>query len=166
MELEKDTIVSPKNVHHGHNIQRIRRVKGLTQKQLGDLVHMCQQQVSYYEKEEVIEDIIIKKFAESLGVSEDFIKEMEEETPLTVYIENNTISDISDNKGNVVGIVGGENTNNTTNQNDQALYTALEQMQKLYEKGMELYESSLQSNNNLLKALQERIDILEKQQNK
>ena len=148
---EKTTAVPKRNTHHGHALRRLRLAKGLTQKQLGELSHICQQQVSHYENEKEIEDNILKQFAKGLGVSVELIKELEEETPLVFYIENNTFDQENENSAGSKNVAINENS--TNNYADKALYDALEQMQKLYEKGMQLYESSLQANNQLLQSL-------------
>ena len=124
-------------------------------------MHVSQQQISLYEEKDEIEERMLKQFSEVLEVPIDLIKNLEEDSKLSFYIENITNEN---SPGNNIGTSITDNS--TNNYTDKALYTALEQMQKLYEKGMELYESSLQSNNQLLKTLQDRIDILEKQQNK
>ncbi|WP_106829589.1 helix-turn-helix domain-containing protein [Parabacteroides pacaensis] len=141
--------------HHGHAIKRLRRDKKLSQKQLGDLISMCQQNVSHYEEEEKISDELLARFAKGLDVSVDLIKELEDEKPLAYYIENNTFS----NKDNSIasGNIGEIGSVTTTNQSDKALYTALEEMQKLYGKGMQLYENSIRLYDRLLQSTEEKI---------
>ena len=164
METKEETTNRPVNTHHGHAICRLRRAQGLSQKQLGELVHLVQQRISYYEEKKEIDPEMLDRFAKALKVPVELIKNMEEDSQLSFYIENNTQE--NENSPGNKNVTVNESDNSTNNYTDKALYTALEQMQKLYEKGMELYANSLQSNNNLLKTLQERIDLLEKQQNK
>ncbi|WP_106829441.1 helix-turn-helix domain-containing protein [Parabacteroides pacaensis] len=165
METKEEITNRSVNTHHGHAIRRLRHAQGLSQMQLGELVHLVQQRISYYEEKKEIDPEMLDRFAKALKVPVELIKNMEEDSKLSFYIENNTQNQENENSPDSSNI-GINNDNSTNNYTDKALYTALEQMQKLYEKGMELYESSLQSNNNLLKTLQERIDLLEKQQNK
>lgn len=157
MEAEGKKVIQFKNVHQGHTLKRLRRARGITQKQLAQLMHLSQQQISYYEDQEEMEEKILNEFAKVLEVPVEMIKNLEEDTKLSFYIENNT----QENE-NSPNSMNGNNANNTTTNNyaDKALYDALEQMQKLYEKGMQLYESSLQANNQLLQSL---ITILGKQ---
>ena len=164
MKTEEKKSIQSGNVHHGHTIKRLRRARGITQKQLAQLIHVSQQQISLYEEKDEIEERMLKQFSEVLEVPVDLIKNLEEDSKLSFYIENNTQE--NENSPGSKNVTVNESNNSTNNYTDKALYTALEQMQKLYEKGMELYANSLQSNNNLLKTLQERIDLLEKQQNK
>lgn len=138
------------NTHHGHAIKRIRRDKGLSQKNLAQLINMAQQTVGRYEEQEKIDDEILERFANGLDVSVDLIKELEDNKPLTYYIENNTFS----NKDNSIGINVGESTT-INHPAEKAFYTSLEQMQKLYDNSIQLY-------NQLLTSTQEKIAILEK----
>ena len=92
MEQAENTQVK-RNTHHGHALRRLRQDRRLSQKELGDKVAMVQQTVSHYEDEERISDPILERFAKALEVSVDFIKELEDEKPMSVYVENNQITD-------------------------------------------------------------------------
>lgn len=158
METGEKKDIQSKNVHHGHTLKRLRRARGITQKQLAQLMHLSQQQISYYEEQEEMEEKILNEFAKVLEVPVEMIKNMEEDTKLSFYIENNTQENENSPSSNMQ--FGTDVRSTTNNYTDKALYDALEQMQKLYEKGMQLYESSLQANNQLLQSL---ITILGKQ---
>ena len=75
-------------VHHGHNIASARRMKGLVQKTLADLLGMSQQRLSQIESTKIVSDEILQKVAEITGVSLEDLKTMEE--PMSIYIENNS----------------------------------------------------------------------------
>ena len=157
METEKKETVKRPNRHQGHAIKRLRIDKGLSQKQLGELVHIVQQRISFYEEQEEIDDEMLERFAQALGVTTDLIKELEDDKPFAYYIENNTVTNENNTTENgnfatVGSLEGGLNTNNYV---DKALYTALEQMQKLY-------ESSMQLCNQYFKTLEARVEALEK----
>ena len=72
-------------VHHGHNIASARRMKGLVQKTLADLLGMSQQRLSQIESTKIVSDEILQKVAEITGVSLEDLKTMEE--PMSIYIE-------------------------------------------------------------------------------
>ena len=155
METEKKETVKRPNRHQGHAIKRLRIDKGLSQKQLGELVHIVQQRISFYEEQEEIDDEMLERFAQALGVTTDLIKELEDDKPFAYYIQNNTITNENNTteSGTITGQIG-ENHSSTINP-DKALYTALEQMQKLY-------ESSMQLCNQYFKTLEARVEALEK----
>ena len=56
--------------HIGRKIERIRRLRGMTQTDLGDLLGITKQAVSKMEQSEKIEDERIKRVADALGVTE------------------------------------------------------------------------------------------------
>ena len=65
-------------VHHGHNIASARRMKGLVQKTLADLLGMSQQRLSQIESTKIVSDEILQKVAEITGVSLEDLKTMEQ----------------------------------------------------------------------------------------
>ena len=73
--------------HIGRKIERIRRLRGMTQTDLGDLLGITKQAVSKMEQSEKIEDERIKRVADALGVTEEGLKKFTEETVL--YYTNN-----------------------------------------------------------------------------
>ncbi|WP_106832268.1 helix-turn-helix domain-containing protein [Parabacteroides pacaensis] len=163
--MESEEIVKDKNCrhHHGHAVKRLRQDKRMSQADLGKEIGMVQSRVCYYESLEKISDDILERFAKVLNVSVDFIKEMEEDKPLMYYIENNTVTNENNTteSGSSLGNINGNSTLN--NHIDKSLYTALEQMQKLYESSMQLYNNSMQLYNEHLKSTEEKISTLEKE---
>lgn len=85
------------NYHHGHAIKRLRRDNQLTQKELGELIGLTQQTVGRCENEKELDEDMLERFAKGLKVSPDFIKELDDEKPLSAYIENNTFTNSSSN---------------------------------------------------------------------
>lgn len=157
METEVNTSAKRK-IHYGHAVKRLRTDRMLSQKEFGEKIGMSQQALCRYEDQEKIEDSVLERFAKGLGVSVEFIKELEEDKPLTFYIENNTISENTvDNTASSIIAVNNVNEDVTNNyQTDKALQVALEQLQKLYETNMQLY-------NQYFKSSQEKFDRLEKE---
>lgn len=116
METEKKV----KKTHHGHAIAYLRRLKGLTQAELGGLICMSQQAVSGYEGQKVIKDEILTPFAKALNVEIEDIKNMEDR-PLQ-YIGNNTVSQFNSNSPGARAIGGIIEENNTYNFNGDGEY--------------------------------------------
>jgi len=84
-----------KRTHHGNTIKRIRTTLKMKQETLAMELGMTQAMISVYESKEIIEDSMLDKFAAVLGVSSEFIKELDED-PVIVIIENNTCKNNKD----------------------------------------------------------------------
>ena len=137
-----------KNVHHGHNMKRIREAKGLKQFALAEMLDMTQQAVSKLEQKRVIGEKLLAKIARALEVPVEVLKEMEDVSSVSFYIENNTF----EAKDNAQTVQAAENTYNN--------YCSLDEIQKLYAEKEALYEQRLQDKqaeiNYLRKLLDER----------
>lgn len=137
----KEQTTRKRNTHDGHAIKRLRLDRQMSQAQLGQLIGFTQQSISNYEDQQVIEDEILQRFAKALDVSVDFIKELEEDKPMTYYIENNTFT------GNSAATVGSDTVNNMV---DEKLYkTILEQVEKLYATNLKQIENMHATNTRL-----------------
>lgn len=66
MEIEN---LYQENVHHGHNIRRIRKSKGMKQEDLASQVGMTQQNLSKIELRDTLNEEILARFAKSTGCS-------------------------------------------------------------------------------------------------
>lgn len=75
METESYT----NNSHLGRKIERIRRLRGMTQTDLGELLGVTKQAISKMEQSEKIDDDKLKQVADALGVTEDGLKKFTEE---------------------------------------------------------------------------------------
>ena len=126
-------------VHHGHNIASARRMKGLVQKTLADLLGMSQQRLSQIESTKIVSDEILQKVAEITGVSLEDLKTMEE--PMSIYIEN----------------VGSVNSSYDENDNDFETTYHVNPIDKI----TELYERLLKADQEKIKELEQRIAELE-----
>lgn len=133
--METNDEKTPKNTHHGHAIKRLRRTAELSQQALASQMGVSQSEVCRYERQPVIKDEMIDRFAEALHIAPTFIKEWEED-PLTVTIENNTLE-----KGNIIAkeeFDSNENFNNDENFNNT--YNPIEAILELNRKNEALYE--------------------------
>jgi len=99
--------------HIGRKIERIRRLRGMTQTDLGDLLGITKQAVSKMEQSEKIED--------DLGVTEEGLKKFTEETVL--YYTNNFYENSNATATNIGTISNLENIN----------HFSMEQAVKLFE---------------------------------
>lgn len=118
--------------HVGRNLQRIRVYLGMKQEALAADLEVNQQVISKIEKQEEIEEGLLSKIADVLGVSTEVIKDFDVEK---------TIFNISHHNYRDANIAEGATT-----------YAIVQQINPL-EKIVELYER-------LLKSEQEKIEIL------
>ena len=135
MEAQAETLDRP-NVHQGHNVKRLRESKGISQQGLEPLVNLSQQTISRYEDKRVIDEEMLQRFAKALEVPVEILKNMEEDACFNYYIENNTFSDHA--------VAGTQNN-----------YNPLEEVIKLCNEKVELYERMLANE-------KEKISLLEK----
>jgi transcriptional regulator with XRE-family HTH domain len=108
-------------LHIGRKIERIRRLRGMTQTDLGDLLGVTKQAISKMEQTEKIEDDKLKQVAGALGVTEDGLKKFTEETVL--YYTNNFYENSNTTATNIGTISNLENIN----------HFSMEQAVKLFE---------------------------------
>ncbi len=117
--METDTYANA--LHIGRKIERVRRLRGMTQTELGDLLGVTKQAVSKMEQTEKIDDEKIKQVADVLGVTEEGLKRFTEETVL--YYTNNFYENCKVSASNIGPITNVENLN----------HFSLEQAVKLFE---------------------------------
>lgn len=117
METESYT----NNSHLGRKIERIRRLRGMTQTDLGELLGVTKQAISKMEQSEKIDDDKLKQVADALGVTEDGLKKFTEETVL--YSTNNFYENCHVSASNIGPITHVENLN----------HFSMEQAVKLFE---------------------------------
>ena len=119
--------------HVGRNLQRIRVYLGMKQEALASDLGVSQQEISKIEKQDEIEDGLLTKIAEVLGISTDVIKDFDVETAICNI---NNYKDATISPGATATV-----------------YAAHTQQINPLEKVVELYER-------LLKSEQEKIEIL------
>ncbi|WP_335967329.1 helix-turn-helix transcriptional regulator [Galbibacter sp. PAP.153] len=82
-----DTIANTLVLHRGRKIERVRRLRGWTQSDLGDRMNITKQAVSKLEQSENISDEKLKDVAVALGVTFEGLRDFSEEKVL--YNTNN-----------------------------------------------------------------------------
>lgn len=82
-----ETTERVRSKHHGKNLQRIRVYLGVKQEALALDLGVSQQEISKVEQQTKIDEALLGKIAETLGVSTDLIKDFDEEK--AVYNINN-----------------------------------------------------------------------------
>lgn len=116
-------------VHMGRKIERVRRLRGMTQTELGEALHISKQAVSKMEQTEQIDDQRLDGIATALGVTLDGLKKFNEETVLY-----NTIN-FYENCGVKTSAVSNNHTFNNF-----PIEQAIEMFEKLLQKEREKYE--------------------------
>lgn len=77
-----ETLDYSPSLNIGKKIERVRKLRGMTQTELGDALGITKQAVSKMEQSEKIEDEKIKLVADALGVTEEGLKKFNEESVL------------------------------------------------------------------------------------
>lgn len=70
------------NRHKGKQVKRFREAIGMKQEVLAKELGITQQNISYYEKQEVLDDELFAKLASGMGVSPDVLKDYNAEAPI------------------------------------------------------------------------------------
>lgn len=124
-----DTVDYTNMLHVGRKIERVRRLRGMTQTDLGDLLGISKQAVSKLEQTEHVDGERLKQVAEALGVTEEGLKKFNEETVLY-----NTIN-FYENCGVTTSAVSNNHTFNNF-----PIEKAIEVFEKLLQKERENFE--------------------------
>ena len=129
--MENETYT--KALHIGRKIERVRRLRGMTQADLGDILGVTKQAVSKMEQTEKIDDGKLKQVAEALGVTEEGLKNFTEETVL--YCTNNFYENCRVSASNIGPISTVENLN----------HFSMEQAIKLFEELIKIERKKFES---------------------
>lgn len=132
--MENSTYTKP--VHIGKKIERVRKLRGLTQEEVGEGLGISKQAVSKLEQSEMLEEDRLEQIAKVLGVTKEGLLNFNEEKIFNISTNFN------------------EGCSVTTN----SIYTFVENVNNPVEKIIELYES-------LLKSEREKVEILMKKVN-
>ncbi|MCA6438765.1 MAG: helix-turn-helix transcriptional regulator [Chitinophagaceae bacterium] len=116
-------------LHIGRKIERVRRLRGMTQTELGEALNISKQAVSKMEQTEHIDDERLDGIAAALGVTVEGLKKFNEETVLY-----NTIN-FYENCGVKTSAVSNNHTFNNF-----PIEQAIEMFEKLLQKEREKYE--------------------------
>lgn len=105
-----NTTTKPK--HIGRNISRIRELRGMKQEALAMAIGVSQQTISNIEKSETIDEEMLSKVSEALGVTTEGIKQFSDEAVFNI-INNTYHNNSSDNSTLIASSVNYQPTFNT-----------------------------------------------------
>lgn len=126
-----ETIDYTPSLHIGRKIEKVRKLRGMTQTELGDALGITKQAVSKMEQSEKIEDEKIKQIADALGVTEEGLKKFNEES--TLYYTYN----FYENSGVTAASIGAHNIETL---NNFPIEKTIELFEKLLQKEQKKYE--------------------------
>ena len=132
-----ETPTKSNKVHIGRKISRIREIRGIKQDFLAIELGVSQQTISKIEQSEDVEDSILERIANVLGITVEGIKNFSEEAVINYF---STFNDNSSNQGAV-------------GSNNYCTFNALDKLVELFEENNNLYER-------LLKSEQEKVGLL------
>ncbi|WP_160138596.1 helix-turn-helix domain-containing protein [Chryseobacterium sp. c4a] len=139
-------------IHQGRNVKRFREMLGIKQEalafDLGD--DWNQKKVSLLEQKEIIEDPLLKRISEVLKIPVEAFQNFDEEQAVNIIA--NTVTTVNDNAtGQVFQI------NPTINTSEKWL-EALEEIKKLNEEKIALYERMLKEKDEMMGRLERLIE--------
>lgn len=126
-----ETLNYSPSLHIGRKIERVRKLRGMTQTELGDTLGITKQAVSKMEQSEKIEDEKIRQVADALGVTEEGLKKFNEESVL-YYTYN-----FYENSGVTAASIGAHNIETL---NNFPIEKTIELFEKLLQKEKEKFE--------------------------
>ncbi|MHA7609914.1 helix-turn-helix domain-containing protein [Elizabethkingia meningoseptica] len=139
-------------IHQGRNVKRFREMLGIKQEalafDLGD--DWNQKKVSLLEQKEIIEDSLLKRISEVLKIPVEAIQNFDEEQAVNIIA--NTVTTVNDNgTGQVFQI-------NPTINTSEKWMEALEEIKKLNEEKIALYERMLKEKDDMMARLEKLMD--------
>lgn len=139
-------------IHQGRNVKRFREMLGIKQEalalDLGD--DWNQKKISLLEQKEIIEDPLLKRISEVLKIPVEAFQNFDEEQAVNIIA--NTVTTVNDNAtGQVFQI------NPTINTSEKWL-EALEEIKKLNEEKIALYERMLKEKDEMMVRLERLIE--------
>ncbi|MBL7704384.1 MAG: helix-turn-helix transcriptional regulator [Taibaiella sp.] len=136
-------------VHEGRNIKRFREMLGIKQDALAFDLNMSQQAVSLLEQKETIDTPLLQKISALLKIPVEAIQNFDEEQAVNIIA--NTVNTVNDNAtGQVFQI-------NPTINTSEKWMEALEEIKKLNEEKIALYERMLQQQREMIEKLEQLI---------
>lgn len=118
--------MSPRTIHEGRNVKRIREILGIKQDALAFDLGLSQQAISQLEQKESIDPALLKDISDVLKVPVEAIKNFDEQAVINVV--GNTYNDSS-----------------SSNVNYQPTFNPIDKVMELFEENKKLYEQLLQS---------------------
>ena len=122
-------------IHQGRNVRFFRNARNLKQEDFAERIGVKQPVVTKIERQSIIEDTILLKCAEVLGISIDTLKEFDSEKMFDSFIYNYNIDKIQNSNGGFA--FSKDSTITNTN-------FPIEKIMELHKMNMELYERLLQ----------------------
>lgn len=140
------TATREKSIHQGRNVKRFREMRGLKQEglawELGD--DWNQKKVSLLESKEEIEPGILEQLAQALKIPVEALTDLDEDSAINII--SSTLHDTS---------IANNNFNPTFNFNTTDKWLeALEEIKKLNNEKIELYERMLKDKNDMIEKLE------------
>ena len=131
MDISKN---SKARVHHGRNVRFFRNVRDMKQEDFAEKIGVTQPVVTKIEKQSIIEEALLEKCADTLGISVEMIKKFDPEEMINIYTNH---IDKTGNTNDVFSISkeGSPSTN----------YFPIKEIMELNQKNNELYERLLQA---------------------
>ncbi len=137
--------MSETSTHIGRKISRIREIRNMKQEALAFELGVSQQAVSKMEQSERIEEDVLARVAQALGVTPETIRNYSDEAAI-YNIQNNY-------EGAVANTGPGNNNNNCT-------FNALDKLMEVIEKNELLHEENKKLYERLLASEQEKVALL------
>lgn len=131
--MDKDNEVK---IHQGRNIRFFRNARDLKQEDFAERIGIKQPVITKIEKQSIIEESMLLKCAEVLGISVDMLKEFNPEKMFDSYTYH--IDKIQNSNGGFSSLRDFANATNTNNY-------PIEKLMELHHKNTELYERLLQA---------------------
>ncbi|MGE9313388.1 helix-turn-helix transcriptional regulator [Niabella sp. CJ426] len=129
-------------VHEGRNIKRFREMLGIKQDALAFDLNMSQQAVSLLEQKETIDTPLLQKISALLKIPVEAIQNFDEEQAINIIA--NTVNTVNDNAtGQVFQI-------NPTINTSEKWMEALEEIKRLNEDKIALYERMLKEKDDMM----------------
>lgn len=125
-----ETIDYSPSLHMGRKIERVRKLRGMTQSDLGNVMGITKQAVSKMEQLEKIDDERIKQVASALGVTEEGLKRFNDESVFYTY-------NFFENSGVNAASIGAHNIETL---NNFPIEKTIEMFEKLLQKEREKFE--------------------------
>lgn len=130
--------------HLGRKIGRMREVLGIKQEVVADKLGISQQAVSKIEQSDNVDNVMLERMAEALGVNPEAIKNFNEEATIN-YIQQNYEGSNQD-ASNVFG------------SHNQFTYNPLDKLMEALAENKKLYEELLKSEREKVALLQKLLD--------
>jgi len=123
-------------LHIGRKISRIRELRGMKQEALAAELGISQQAVSKIEQSEKIEDEVLEKIANALGVTSEGLKKFNEEA--------------------VFNIIGNNYHDSSSSVQYQCTFNPIDKLIEVFEENKKLYEQLLASERDKIEILKQK----------